>query len=151
MVLGLRSITKRVQTNLEQATIAASTNSDSTLFSCSALSLQIWRSGKMLSLQNGRITMGDRAPNGLQNDPVLTKFSNCGKFLVTTLGSGIFVDNPSCDQSHHHKCFVSYHLLWQSPSAWSASERSQKRPKETKRDVPTRRRLLPRDRRLAAA
>jgi len=35
--------------------------------------------------------------NALQNDPVLAKFSSCGKFLSAMLGSGTFADNSSCD------------------------------------------------------
>ena len=37
------------------------------------------------------------APDSLQNDPVLAKFSNCGRFLIGMLGSGIFADSPSCN------------------------------------------------------
>jgi transposase len=42
---------------------------------------------------NGERTV---AANSLQNDPVLIKFSNCGRFLSSMLGSGSFADNPSC-------------------------------------------------------
>jgi len=89
----------RVQTSLEQATVAASTNSDHNalqLLGTQFANLAKWESVVVAERQNhnGARTV---APNSLQNDPVLTKFSNCGKFLTTMLGRGIFTDNPSCD------------------------------------------------------
>jgi len=90
---------QRAQTSLEQATVAASTNSDHNalqLLSTQFSNLAKWESAVVTERQNhnGARTV---APNSLQNDPALTKFSNCGKFLTTMLGSGIFADNPSCD------------------------------------------------------
>jgi len=90
---------ERVQTSLEQATVAASTNSDHNaleLLSAQFSNLAKWESAVVTERQshNGSRTV---APNSLQNDPVLTKFSNCGRFLTTMLASGIFTDNPSCD------------------------------------------------------
>ena len=90
---------ERAQTSLEQATVAASTNSDHNalqLLGNQFANLAKWESVVVAERQNhnGARTV---APNSLQNDPVLTKFSNCGKFLTTMLGSGIFADNPSCD------------------------------------------------------
>jgi hypothetical protein len=35
------------------------------------------------------------AANSLRDDPVLIKFSSCGRFLSTLLSSGIFADNPN--------------------------------------------------------
>jgi len=35
-------------------------------------------------------------PAGAQSDPLLTKISECGKFLNAMLVSGEFVDNPGC-------------------------------------------------------
>jgi hypothetical protein len=89
----------RVQASLEQATVAASTNSDHNtlqLLSTQFANLAKWESVVLAERQNhnGARTV---APNSLQNDPVLTKFSNCAKFLTTMLGSGMFADNPSCD------------------------------------------------------
>jgi len=89
----------RVQTSLEQATVAASTNSDHNalqLLSTQFANLAKWESVLVAERQNhnGARTV---APNSLQNDPVLTKFSNCARFLTTMLGSGMFADNPSCD------------------------------------------------------
>ena len=84
----------RVQTSLEQATVAASTNSDHDalqLLRTQFANLAKWESVVVAERQNhnGARTV---APNSLQNDPVLTKFSNCGKFLTTMLGSEIFTD-----------------------------------------------------------
>jgi len=89
----------RVQTSLEQATVAASTNADHNtlqLLRTQFANLAKWENVVVAERQNhnGARTV---APNSLQNDPVLTKFSNCAKFLTTMLGSGIFADNPSCD------------------------------------------------------
>jgi hypothetical protein len=89
----------RVRASLEQATVAASTNSDHDalqLLRTQFANLAKWESVVVAERQNhnGARTV---APNSLQNDPVLTKFSNCGKFLTTMLGSGMFADNPSCD------------------------------------------------------
>jgi hypothetical protein len=88
----------RVRTSLEQATVAASTNSDHDalqLLRTQFANLAKWESLVVAGQNhNGARTV---APNTLQNDPVLTKFSNCGKFLTTMLGSGMFADNPSCD------------------------------------------------------
>ena len=90
---------ERAQMSLEQATVAASTNSDHNalqLLSTQFANLAKWEGVVVAERQdhNGARTV---APNSLQNDPVLTRFSNCAKFLTTMLGSGIFADNPSCD------------------------------------------------------
>jgi hypothetical protein len=86
-------------TSLEQASVTASTSSDHNalqLLSTQFANLARWESVVVAERQNhnGARTV---APNSLQNDPVLMKFSSCGKFLTTMLGSGIFADNPSCD------------------------------------------------------
>jgi hypothetical protein len=89
----------RVETSLAQATVAASTNSDRNalqLLNNQFANLAKWASVVVAERRalNGARTMD---PNALQNDPVLAKFSNCGKFLSTMLVSLIFVDNSSCD------------------------------------------------------
>ena len=89
----------RVRASLEQATVAASTNSDHDalqLLRTQFANLAKWESLVVAGRQNhnGARTV---APNSLQNDPVLTKFSNCAKFLTTMLGSGMFAEHPSCD------------------------------------------------------
>jgi hypothetical protein len=89
----------RVETSLAQATVAASTNSDHNalqLLSNQFANLTKWASDVFAERHalNGARTVD---PNALQNDSALTKISNCGKFLSTMLGSGVFVDNASCD------------------------------------------------------
>jgi hypothetical protein len=89
----------RVQTSLAQASVAASSNADHNalqLLSTQFANLAKWESDVVAERQalNGARTVD---PNALQNDPVLAKFSNCGKFLSTMLGSGIFADNSSCN------------------------------------------------------
>jgi len=49
---------ERVQTTLEQELSQLQPIQIMMLFNCSELSLQTWRSGKVLSLRNARITMG---------------------------------------------------------------------------------------------
>jgi hypothetical protein len=90
---------ERVQLSLEQTSIAASTDADRSalqLLNTQFANLAKWESGVIAERQNlnGARTV---APDSLQNDPVLTKFSNCGRFLSGMLASGIFADNPSCD------------------------------------------------------
>ena len=90
---------ERVQTSLEQATVAASTNSDHNalqLLNTQYANLAKWESMVFAERQdhNGARTV---AANSLRDDPVLIKFSNCGRFLSAMLGSGIFADNPNCD------------------------------------------------------
>jgi hypothetical protein len=89
----------RVETSLAQANVAASTNSDRDalrLLNNQFASLSKWAGDIVSERQalNGARTMD---PNALKNDPVLTKISNCSKFLSTMLVSGAFVDNPSCN------------------------------------------------------
>lgn len=89
----------RVAASLEQTTAAASTNADRSalqLLSTQFANLAKWESeivAERKDLNGARIV----TPNALQNDPVLIKFSNCGRFLSVMLGSGVFGDNPSCD------------------------------------------------------
>lgn len=90
---------ERVQESLQQTSIAASTNADRSalqLLNNQFANLARWESVVIAERQNlnGARTV---APDSLQNDPVLAKFSNCGRFLIGMLGSGIFADNPSCN------------------------------------------------------
>jgi hypothetical protein len=93
-----RTYHERVETNLAQATVAASTNSDHNalqLLSSQFANLAKWESVVLAERHalNGARTMD---PNALQNDPVLARFSNCGRFLSSMLVSGVFADNSSC-------------------------------------------------------
>jgi hypothetical protein len=90
---------ERVQTSLEQTTVAASTNSDHNalqLLTTQFGNLSQWESMVLAERKNlnGARTV---TPNSLKNDPVLIRFSACGRFLSTMLGSGIFADNLNCD------------------------------------------------------
>ncbi len=90
---------ERVQTSLQQATVAATTNSDHNalqLLNTQYSNLAKWESMVVAERQdhNGARTV---AANSLRDDPVLIKFTTCGRFLSTMLGSGIFADNPNCD------------------------------------------------------
>lgn len=90
---------QRVQTSLEQATVAASTNSDHNalqLLNTQYSNLAKWESMVIAERQdhNGARTVQE---NSLRDDPVLIKFTSCGRFLSTMLGSGVFADNPNCD------------------------------------------------------
>jgi hypothetical protein len=89
----------RVEASLAQANAAASTSSDHNalqLLSTQFTNLAKWESEVLAERQslNGARTVSS---NALRNDPVLAKFSQCGKFLSTMLGSGIFADDASCD------------------------------------------------------
>ena len=90
---------ERVQESLQQTTIAATTSADRNalqLLNNQFANLAKWEGALIAERQNlnGARTV---APDSLENDPVLAKFSNCGRFLIGMLGSGIFADNPSCN------------------------------------------------------
>jgi hypothetical protein len=89
----------RVETSLSQASAAASTDSDHNalqLLNTQFANLAKWGSTVIAERHalNGARTL---VPNALENDPVLAKFSSCGRFLSIMLGSGNFADNSSCD------------------------------------------------------
>jgi hypothetical protein len=90
---------ERVQLSLDQTSVAASTDADRNaleLLDTQFANLAKWESAVIKERQdlNGARTV---APNSLENDPVLTKFSNCRRFLSGMLGSRILADNPSCN------------------------------------------------------
>jgi len=90
---------QRVETSLEQANVAASTDSDRNalrLLSTQFANLAKWEGVVTAERQNldGSRTV---AANSLRNDPVLQKFSSCGKFLSVMLGSGVFSGNSNCE------------------------------------------------------
>ena len=89
---------ERVQASLQQATVAASTNSDHSalqLLNSQYANLAAWEGVVIKERQdhNGERTVKE---NSLRDDPVLIKFANCGRFLSSMLGSGVFSDNPNC-------------------------------------------------------
>ena len=90
---------ERAQLSLDQTAVAASTNADRNamqLLDTQFANLAKWESVVIAERNdlNGARTV---APDSLQNDPVLTKFSNCARFLGGMLGSGFFAENPSCN------------------------------------------------------
>jgi hypothetical protein len=88
----------RVETSVTQATLAASTESDRNalqLLNNQFATLANWASDIVAERHalNGARTVD---PNALQNDRVLVKISDCGRFLNAMLVSGAFIDSPSC-------------------------------------------------------
>ena len=98
---GLWALTYREQaeTSLTQATVAASTDADRNalrLLTNEFAHLAKWESDVLADRKalNGAETVD---PNALQDDPALTKISNCGRFLSKMLIGRTFADNSSCD------------------------------------------------------
>jgi hypothetical protein len=90
---------ERVQTSLTQSTVAATSSADHSalqLLNNQFANLAKWE-GVLLAERKDHDGARTVAENSLQNDPVLAKFSSCGRFLSVMLGSGVFTDNPSCD------------------------------------------------------
>lgn len=88
----------RAEGVLEQATLAASTDADRSalqLLKNEFDSLEGWASDVQAArkILNGAQTVD---PNALSNDPVLTKITNCSRFLNGMLVSGEFSDDGSC-------------------------------------------------------
>jgi hypothetical protein len=97
---------ERVQTSLEQATVAASTNSDHNaleLLSAQFSNLAKWESAVVTERQshNGSRTV---APNSLQNDPVLTKERSLldGVFCLGFVGSPPGSENSYTAHERRH-------------------------------------------------
>jgi hypothetical protein len=96
---GSQAYRDQAETTLTQATVAASTNADRRalqLLSNQFDQLAKWENDvyENRKVLNGAETID---PNALENDPALTKISNCGKFLNRMLVGGTFADNSSCD------------------------------------------------------
>jgi hypothetical protein len=88
----------RVQTDLAQVAVAASTAGDQDalrLLNNEFANLSQWASDIVAARQamNATKTVD---PNYLQNDPGLAKISSCYSFLSSMLVSGVYSDNPSC-------------------------------------------------------
>jgi hypothetical protein len=93
-----RSYQDQVMTSLEQATAAASTDSDRAalqLLENQFANLAGWTNTLVAERQalDGAKTVD---PNSLRNDPVLAKISACGSFLGEMLVSGAVADDPHC-------------------------------------------------------
>jgi hypothetical protein len=88
----------RVEADLMQATLAASTEPD-------RQALQLLQSENALLSDWADNVLGERKalnaartidPNSLQNDASLAKISKCGQFLSSMIVSGTFSDDSSC-------------------------------------------------------
>lgn len=88
----------RVEADLMQAAVAASTASDQDalgLLRNDFANLAQWASDVVATRQalNATKTVN---PDIMQNDPALAKISDCSRFLGSMLVSGVFADNSSC-------------------------------------------------------
>lgn len=88
----------QVMASLEQATAAASTDSDRAalqLLDNQFARLAGWANTLIAERQalDGAKTVD---PNSLKNDPVLAKISDCGSFLGAMLVGGAVADDPQC-------------------------------------------------------
>jgi hypothetical protein len=93
-----RSYEDQVMTSLEQATAAASTDSDRSalqLLGNQFATLRGW-SGNLIAERQALDGARTVDPNALKNDPVLAKITACGRFLGVMLVSGAVADDPSC-------------------------------------------------------
>jgi hypothetical protein len=88
----------RVEADIAQVAIAASTAADQDalqLLQNEFFSLSKWASDVVATRQALNATNTVR-PDALQNDPLLAKIAECGRFLNSMLVSGVFADNQSC-------------------------------------------------------
>jgi hypothetical protein len=88
----------RAEGSLSQTSLAAKTESDQKalqLLKNELASLGEWDGNTQATIHslNGEQTVN---PAAAQNDPLLTKISECGSFLSAMLVGGEFADNPSC-------------------------------------------------------
>jgi hypothetical protein len=88
----------RVQSNLDQVSIAASTPGDGDamqLLQNEFSNLSRWANDVVSARQSMNATNSVR-PDALQSDPNLAKIANCSRFLSSMLVSGTFADDQSC-------------------------------------------------------
>jgi len=88
----------RVNTNLGQVAVSATTAGDHLalqLLDNQFGSLSDW-SANVVSTRQSLNATNTVNPNVMQNDPMLAKISDCGRFLNSMLVSGIYADNSSC-------------------------------------------------------
>jgi hypothetical protein len=88
----------RAEETFSQASIAAKTKSDQEalqLLKNELTNLGEWDRNTQAAIQslNAEKTVN---PAAAQNDPLLIKISECGKFLNSMLVGGEFADDPSC-------------------------------------------------------
>jgi hypothetical protein len=88
----------RVEANLEQVALAASTAADEDamqLLRNEFSNLSRWASDVVSTRQSLNATK-TISPDAMQNDPTLAKISDCGRFLNSMLVRGTFADDQSC-------------------------------------------------------
>jgi hypothetical protein len=88
----------RVEANLEQLGVAASTAADQDalqLLQNEFSNLARWASDVVTTRQSLNATNTVR-PDTMQTDTTLSKISDCSRFLNSMLVSGVFADNQSC-------------------------------------------------------
>ncbi len=88
----------RVQTNMGQVGVAASTAADQDamqLLQNEFSNLSRWANDVVTTRQSLNATNTVR-PDTIQNDPALAKISDCSRFLNSMLVSGVFADDQSC-------------------------------------------------------
>ena len=88
----------RVQADLEQVAVAASTAADQDavqLLRNEFSNLSGWANDVVNTRQSMNATNTTR-PDALQSDTTLAKISNCSRFLNSMLVSGTFSDDQSC-------------------------------------------------------
>jgi hypothetical protein len=93
-----RSYQDQVMTSLEQATAAASTDSDRgalQLLDNEFANLASW-AGNLIAERQALDGARTVDPNALKNDPTLAKLTDCGRFLGAMLVSGSVADDSSC-------------------------------------------------------
>ena len=88
----------RVQANLDQVSVAASTPGDDEamrLLQNEFSNVARWTNDVVSARQSLNATNSVR-PDALQSDPTLAKIANCSRFLSSMLVSGTFSDDQSC-------------------------------------------------------
>ena len=88
----------RVQANLDQVSVAASTAGDEDamrLLQNEFSNVARWTNDVVAARQSMNATNSVR-PDALQSDPALAKIANCSRFLSSMLVSGTFADDQSC-------------------------------------------------------
>jgi hypothetical protein len=95
---ALQSHRVRAEESLGKSSLAAKTESDQKalqLLKNEIANLKEWDSNTQATIQS---LNGEKAvdPAAAQNDPLLMKITECGRFLNTMLVDGEFADNASC-------------------------------------------------------
>jgi hypothetical protein len=88
----------RAENDLNQVAVAANTAADHEallLLQNEFANLEQW-AGDIVSTRNSLNATRTVNPNAMQDDQMLSKISNCSRFMNSMLVSGTFADDPSC-------------------------------------------------------